>query len=767
MSEVKSAPVGVEGEKAQALYQRYMEFPDISFAEYRALPEDMRKYIVSLNRILQTDTYNRTMGHIKGDKWNVPETYTLQMRRAPEGYLIVHGIRAQIAKITRMPITEAEFRFAKEFYDHEANVPFFNEEMWRTVIDEHGGYLPLEIDCVPDGTAILPGDPVLRVTGPGELAAHFEPDMHRVFYESLVATTAHEIATKIGAHRFIEVGKRGTFNEEMHLQAAVAMVVGGGITRTSNDAAVACYKELRDVGTLGHRFIQFYSNEEEAFREAIENTDATSLLIDLVDSMEGIETALRLKQEYRHTGKKIWIRLDSGDITAQTLHALKRYQEMGFTDPVMDKIVVEDISTVDDMVEIDRKISEAGFDPEKFVLYGGGGLLVTKMKSRSVASTGYKLSMADGIDKVKFSDSPGKESLPGKPTIVTTPDGHRLIAKKDEIEGARDHFVPAYRPGQMLLPEDLEEERERVARTFKEIKPMIGRKTPKSIGILESTQALADHYGAILKAGHTKARTDKPASYPERFSVPPNVSDWDFAYPEYDPTEFTHQTVFDHEDSWADAPDSTGIDFSERTTYENKGKLLFDEKGRPRNPRGRTGMEGRGLLGKWGPNHAADPVITRINKMTGQMELLVILRGDGGGWALPGGMVEDGQTARETVKRELREEAIAELLPLEDAEEVYRGYSDDHRNTDNAWMETVALHKHLTIDEGDRLKLESGDDAVDVRWMPLNIKNVYEVLYANHGLFIKKALERFKEKNFANLPTAVRGQIDEILFFKR
>ena len=31
----------------------------------------------------------------------------------------------------------------------------------------------------------------------------------------------------------------------------------------------------------------------------------------------------------------------------------------------------------------------------------------------------------------------------------------------------------------------------------------------------------------------------------------------------------------------------------------------------PRNPQGRTGMVGRGLLGRWGPNHAADPIVTR------------------------------------------------------------------------------------------------------------------------------------------------------------
>jgi hypothetical protein len=36
--------------------------------------------------------------------------------------------------------------------------------------------------------------------------------------------------------------------------------------------------------------------------------------------------------------------------------------------------------------------------------------------------------------------------------------------------------------------------------------------------------------------------------------------------------------------------------------------------GLPRNPVGRTGIEGRGLLGKWGPNHAADPIVTRCVK---------------------------------------------------------------------------------------------------------------------------------------------------------
>lgn len=35
------------------------------------------------------------------------------------------------------------------------------------------------------------------------------------------------------------------------------------------------------------------------------------------------------------------------------------------------------------------------------------------------------------------------------------------------------------------------------------------------------------------------------------------------------------------------------------------------ENNRPLNPEGRTGLKGRGVLGRWGPNHAADPIVTR------------------------------------------------------------------------------------------------------------------------------------------------------------
>ena len=76
----------------------------------------------------------------------------------------------------------------------------------------------------------------------------------------------------------------------------------------------------------------------------------------------------------------------------------------------------------------------------------------------------------------------------------------------------------------------------------------------------------------------------------------------------------------------------------------------------PLNIRGRTGLKGRGVLGKWGPNHAADPIVTRWKRDSGGgevandaesgkpiLQFVSIQRRDTKEWAIPGGMVDPGE----------------------------------------------------------------------------------------------------------------------------
>ena len=55
----------------------------------------------------------------------------------------------------------------------------------------------------------------------------------------------------------------------------------------------------------------------------------------------------------------------------------------------------------------------------------------------------------------------------------------------------------------------------------------------------------------------------------------------------------------------------------------------LDSEGRPLNPFGRTGMRGRGTFGKWGPNHAADAIVSRRTP-DGRLQFVAIERHDTG-----------------------------------------------------------------------------------------------------------------------------------------
>lgn len=236
-----------------------------------------------------------------------------------------------------------------------------------------------------------------------------------------------------------------------------------------------------------------------------------------------------------------------------------------------------------------------------------------------------------------------------------------------------------------------------------------------------------------ISADNQKCRTEKPKSYPKRFAVPDEKISWEENYPTYNPEDFTDDIVLSEPD-WADPKEVSDINFSDRESFA--GEIMFDINGSPINPMGRTGIKGRGLLGKWGPNHAGDPIVTRVNMKTGQTEALLILRADCNKWAIPGGMLDDGESIFETISRELQEETGVDL-DFSKAEILYQGYVDDPRNTDNAWMETQVGHYHLSSEEAANINPQAdGIETLGIRWVALSEENL-ENLYASHAEFLR------------------------------
>ncbi|XP_041868409.1 ADP-ribose pyrophosphatase, mitochondrial [Melanotaenia boesemani] len=266
---------------------------------------------------------------------------------------------------------------------------------------------------------------------------------------------------------------------------------------------------------------------------------------------------------------------------------------------------------------------------------------------------------------------------------------------------------------------------------------------------------------------HVKSRCPQyPGSTIKRFPVPDDKVDWSQDWPQYHPVSYTAPSVL-NKPAWADpdigsfSPQFNAVDgVVDRKSFEGSYRV---ENGKPLNPLGRTGLTGRGLLGRWGPNHAADPIVTRwkVDPSGAKMhhpvsknpvlQFVSIKRKDCGEWAIPGGMVDAGEQVSLTLQREFSEEALNSLSfsPSERAElharitklfespgfQVYKGYVDDPRNTDNAWMETVAVNFH--DEQGNsvsELPLQAGDDAGQVQWADIDSSLA---LYASHSLFLE------------------------------
>ena len=180
--------------------------------------------------------------------------------------------------------------------------------------------------------------------------------------------------------------------------------------------------------------------------------------------------------------------------------------------------------------------------------------------------------------------------------------------------------------------------------------------------------------------------------------------------------------------------------------FNASGRPDFGPDGIPRHPIGRTGMLGRGNLGRWGANPQEHYIITRWRndalhtRMTryGAPLLEVLLcKKESGEWGLPGGFlnlddeheseysvlmttfgIHEDQLVGSEYLKELNMFLNSPAHPLKSP----RTHDDagrplfDPRDTDNAWVEHYHRHIHLRDHERRRFKITDspGNESVKV-----------------------------------------------------
>ncbi len=449
-----------------------------SFAAKRAA---MREEFFSRHFLLGgflggTDTYKRTMWAAVPDIAVERAGYALTMRKGlPEpganNQLIMAGHEAMLAQWFHRPLRRADIELARDWFSAHAAVRAFPHHLWNTILASQPGediHLPVDVWGFPGGQTFLPGVPCLFFEGMGGAISYLEPAMCRYFAPIIQATKARLM--KLATPRDAEFGLRSAPNELTNIVLLLARYVGGRGQLTSNDTAEFLYPDLfQSIGTIGHEMMcaaqSFDRSLEEAEYEMMDrfvtSMGRASLLCDLVDAESvGLENALRVMRVHPETDQ-VGIRVDSGDLPEQCVLYFRRMRDLGLSPRL---IVFEDEVSPEVVRQVyDHFRRETGLEPT--MLFPGAGGYWWRLVHRDTLAAAFKRSATGTHPNVKFSNSPGKESLGGYLRVYGR-DYALIVADVSEPPPGEPLFVPLVQSGRMVYRETFEEQADRADRTW-------------------------------------------------------------------------------------------------------------------------------------------------------------------------------------------------------------------------------------------------------------------------------------------------------------
>jgi nicotinic acid phosphoribosyltransferase len=315
--------------------------------------------------------------------------------------------------------------------------------------------------------------------GPGGAVSYLEPAMCRYFAPVIWATKARLM--KQATPRDAEFGLRSAPDELTNLILLLARHVGGGGRLTSNDTAEFLYPDMfQSVGTIGHEMMCAAQSFDRSLGEAeyemmdrfITRMGQASLLCDLVDAESvGLENALRVIRAHPETDR-VGIRVDSGDIAGQVALYFNKMREAGISPRT---IVFEDEVSPDAVRRLYNHFREAtGQEPT--LLFPGAGGYWWRLVHRDTLAAAFKRSATGDHPNVKFSNSPGKESLGGYLRVYGR-DDVMVVADASEPAQGEPLFVKLVEQGRVVYRESIAEQAARAERTWGKYKRW--EKSPK------------------------------------------------------------------------------------------------------------------------------------------------------------------------------------------------------------------------------------------------------------------------------------------------
>ncbi len=275
------------------------------------------------NLALCTDLYELTMAaaYLRAGVAGREAVFELYTRELPRrrGFLLAAGLEQALHYLTKA-------RFTGRSIDALRNLPVFSQVDDAFFEYLRGFRFTGDVWAMPEGTPFFGNEPIMQVRAPVIEAQVVETLLiNTLNVQSMVATKAARFCRAAGDRPVVDFGSRRAHGPQTSVLAARAAYLGG-CAGTSNVLA-GVEVGIPVMGTMAHSFVQFFDNEEEAFRRFQETfPNDTVLLVDTYDAEQGTRRAAAMP------GEIAGIRLDSGDLASLSRRSRQILDEYGRPD---------------------------------------------------------------------------------------------------------------------------------------------------------------------------------------------------------------------------------------------------------------------------------------------------------------------------------------------------------------------------------------------------------------------------------------------------
>ncbi len=380
------------------------------------------------NLTMMTDLYQLTMmyGYFRHGMGQNRAVFDLFYRRQGEetAHAVAAGLEQAVEYIQRLHFDGEDLAYLR-------SLRMFDEDFLAYLKNFrfHG-----DVNAVPEGTLVFPGEPIVQVVAPLIEAQLLETALLNIInHQTLIATKASRVVQAAGGDSVLEFGLRRAQGPDAGIYGARAAIIGG-CDATSNVLTAERF-QIPVRGTHAHSWVMSFPTELESFMAYADVfPDGCLLLVDTYDTLKsGVPNAIKTFEALRSRGHNPQgIRLDSGDMAYLSRKSREMLDAAGFPDA---KICAS--GDLDEEVIWDLKAQGARID-----IWGVGTRLITSEGNPALGGV-YKLA-AEEVDgamqpRIKISENPAKITNPGEKKTYRVLDPATgqaiadLIALADEV----------------------------------------------------------------------------------------------------------------------------------------------------------------------------------------------------------------------------------------------------------------------------------------------------------------------------------------------